>query len=693
MISGKRERENDLRDDLTGLPREGEFLRLAGEMLTGRGGAWELHVADLDQFRLFNQWYGWEQGDKVLAAVGGFLAKEAETSGGLAGYLGNDDFVLLIPEKQSRPEELYQEIHRIMQDFGASTGFRPSVGIARTEDMDLPVLELLDQARLAASSSKNNYRQRICYYTSDLTREKKKEYELLSEFHRGILGGKDVFFYLQPQVRASTGQVVGAEALTRWRRSDGSFISPALFVPILEKYGFVTDLDQYIWESVARWLADFIRRGGRPVPISLNVSQIDIFAFDVPAFLTDLAARYDLRKSHLKIEITESAVAGNSEKVRSVIQELRQAGFTVLMDDFGSGYSSLNMLHEMDLDIIKIDANFLRFDQQHEKKGAKIVESVIGMTKSMGTPVLVEGVENQEQVDFLMALGCRYMQGFYYYRPMPADEFERLIADPDKVDYSGFRFKANEQFRLREFLDENIYNDSMLNTILGPVAFYYRREESTDIIRYNEQFYELMQVGDQFDRLKGIERFMPPGDADRMREMMDAAMTDSLNGSSAVISFFRPDGGMARFLIHLYYLGKYDGGDRFYGACRDVTEISLLQKNLDLISRQFSDAVIFVRNYGGKPAYEVVAQGIPELGLTKAEMEKEMNSGKFFSRVLPEHRSAIQNQWADMLRGIDFSAYCTVEGSGGEQMNVLIETEAVDEDDSLIQNVIKISYA
>lgn len=681
-------------DALTGLLREADYVNAAGIVFYDSSARWAVIAVDLESFRLYNEWYGWEAGNRVLASVGTYLKETARSCGGFAGYMGGDDFLLLVPEGSVSPDDVYAQVHQIMGTYGVSVGFQPSVGVAVSEGgSGSSILALIDEAQLACDRAKENFRNRVVCYSSDMRDETGNEFRLLSDFHRAITQKSNIFFCLQPQCRVSTGRIVGAEALARWRQADGSFLSPEVFVPVLEKYGFITDLDQYVWESVAAWLSDYIDRGGEPVPVSVNVSQVDVFTIDVPAFFRGLMERYHLPPGLIKVEITESAVAGDSQKILTVIRELRSAGFTVLMDDFGSGYSSLNMLHELDMDVIKIDANFLRYDRQHEKKGIHIVESVISLAKSMGIPTVVEGVETREQVDFLRSLGCRYMQGYFYYQPMPKEDFEALIADPEKTDRSGINFKANEEFHLREFLNDNIYSDSMLNTILGPVAFYLRRGDRVDIIRYNEQFYDAVNIEGFSDRLNDIGRFVPPEEMESMLQALDEAVEDGMNGSSAVVSFYLPQGGASRFLMHFYYLGPWNGGDRFYGACRDVTDITTLQKTLDLITSVFSDCIVFVSSEGGVPRCQVVAQGIDELGLTRSELEEEMNSGRFFSRVLFSHRRMLRTQWEGMLKDIDFSAYFGWKNPRGRQINLHIETDLVEDDTVNVQHVVRLSEA
>ena len=286
-----------------------------------------------------------------------------------------------------------------------------------------------------------------------------EEYHVITKFFQA-LSQHEVVFYLQPQCRASSGKIVGAEALARWIKPDGTVIPPDEFIPILEKRGLISDLDMYIWEEVCRWQRGWIDSGHTPLPVSINVSVADILHTDLPKYFENLTDRYSLERRLIKIEITESSYISNTTLVRDTVHSLREKGFTVLMDDFGSGYSTLNMLKNLNIDIIKLDAQFLRMDESNEERSIRILESVTNMTKTIGVPIIAEGVETEKQKDFLLDLGCRYIQGYYFYKPMPAADYERLITNPELIDTSGIRFKSNQQFRLRELLDNNIYSDT-----------------------------------------------------------------------------------------------------------------------------------------------------------------------------------------------------------------------------------------
>ena len=569
------------RDDMTGLLLDREFFTMAQKKLPTLAGQWCIVAVDIENFKLFCDWHGQQVGHFLLAAVGEILQRVERETGGLAGYRGQDDFALLAPYDIQRLNALYEELRQLIVSQGDSVGFQPIFGICMIESPGDEIMELYNHAALTAEQIKGDFRNRIRVYNPATYKKNTEEYKILSEFQHSLERG-ELFFCLQPQCRVSTGNVVGAEALARWRTADGRMIPPTRFVPILERYGMVTNLDKFIWESVCKWLRKWLDEGHVAVPISVNVSQIDIFTVDVPTHFGMLLEKYSLPANLIKIEITESAYVEDTAVVRETARRLRAAGFLVLMDDFGSGYSSLNMLRSLNVDVIKLDAQFLHISENESRKGINILESIISMAKTMTIPVIVEGVETQEQINFLSDLGCRYMQGYYFYRPMPVEEFENLIRDGKNVDLNGFEFKANEQIHTRELLDVNVFNDAMLNNILGPVAIYRWKDDNVDIIRFNQQFYQMVgiELSQLNRRLDHMQEFVYPEDRDKMFDMMRRATHDRLNGAQGVLRVFKPNGALVWISLQLYLMEENDQGINFFGSAEDVTELQYFNEDL-----------------------------------------------------------------------------------------------------------------
>ena len=675
---GKRKRDN-----LTGLLVGDSFYTAAQAMLSVPldGGQWSVLFISIEHLKLFREWYGKEVSDQLLVDLGNVLRREASETNGLAAHLWDDDFLLLCPYDEKRIRELYEKLHNEIKKLGISVGFLPAIGICLQEEEQTAPLTLADRAALAAASIRGNFRTRICMYRPEMGDRTREEYQLLSQVQKGFI--KEEFdFVLQPQCLVTTGQILGAEALVRWNKEDGASIAPGTFIPVLEKYGFTSELDQFVWRQVCHWIRSWIDRGHRPIPISVNVSQTDILTFDVAGYLDSLIKEFRLPRDVLELEITESAYVSDMELVRNTVSRLRELGFRVLMDDFGSGYSSLNMLHTLGLDIVKLDAHFLHLDK-NDLRGMQILESVIGMTKRLSLPVIVEGVETEEHVRFLSSLGCRYVQGYFFYRPMSVSDFEVLAADESKLDYGGFVFCGAQQIHSRDFLDETIYSDTILNNIIGAAAFYsWDGQRRIDVIRYNEQFAEL--VGDpRLDkRLTDILSYCPEKEKDVFLEMLRKAEADQVNGASGVIGVYRAGGSLGRFYLRLYYLEEQASGKVFYASMQEVTELLNLQTNLKLISHVLDESVFLLSPRRDGWNFQVVVNGLyPRLGLHRADLERELNDGSFSLHALPEERKALADVLG-MAEGVPGALSFHFVLPSGELLPLRLNVTEADEEDS-----------
>ena len=266
----------------------------------------------------------------------------------------------------------------------------------------------------------------------------KAQQQLLSELEHA-LDNHEFTFFLQPKCNSMTRAIVGMEALVRWNHPTRGCVPPSEFMPLLESTGLVTQLDQYIWESVCKTLHKWQESDSNLVPVSVNVSVVDIVNLDVPQIFSDLVEKYQLEPKLLLAEITETMLAENASLVENAIQGLHRKGFSVMMDDFGSGYSSLNMLKDTNVDAIKLDMKLIDMNQQNRSKGVQIVESVVDMAHRLNLPIIAEGVETPEQVSMLQAADCLYTQGYYFYKPMPVENAEALLAQPNSEDYWDMR--------------------------------------------------------------------------------------------------------------------------------------------------------------------------------------------------------------------------------------------------------------
>ncbi len=414
-------------DALTGLSFEDEFLSRAEALRGGRPEiTWAMVKIDLGHMRVFNEWYGTAMGDRLIADIGAALKDFEDAGAGVAGYWGEDDFSLFTPFDGSFIDDLYLKLCSVVYDYDGAAGFRPAIGIYCLAPGEKVSLDQYTKALFATQRSKRRLQNRISMFRPVEYAKDQAEQDVLVEFKRALSAGR-VFFHLQPQCDLATGKIVGAEALARMRREDGTFVSPAEFVPVLEKTQLIELLDKHIWRALFAWQRERMLSGKQLVPVSLNVSRIDLLSFDVPYYLDTLITHYGVPASCIRAEITETACTLQRDDVRDLIRALEELNVKVYMDDFGSGQSSLNMLREIDVDAIKLDRAFLSGDKETAGKGESIIQSVMDLSRTLDIPVIVEGIETEGQVEMMSRLGAEYAQGFYFYRPMSPDAFAALV--------------------------------------------------------------------------------------------------------------------------------------------------------------------------------------------------------------------------------------------------------------------------
>ena len=331
---------------------------------------------DIEHFRLFNKLYGRSSGDEVIRYIYTCLKQSALEYDGIDAYLGGDNFVAFLPDDDEVLNRIRQKIVKKLSKWNNTSAFFPLFGVYTIKNTTVLPELMYDHAMLALSYAEEDYKWHICRYTIEMESSLEEEVYLLAAIEEG-LEKEEFTFFAQPQCNIATGQIVGAEALVRWQKPDGEVLLPGGFIPVLEKNKMIDQLDRYVWEKVCQWLKGWIDQGYSPVPISINVSRIDIFEMDVPKYIFSLLEKYQIPEYLIKIEITESAYTENNNRISHAVNTLRNRGLVVMMDDFGCGYSSLNMLKNIPVDVLKLDMRFLQFKEEEKQKSANILEAIV----------------------------------------------------------------------------------------------------------------------------------------------------------------------------------------------------------------------------------------------------------------------------------------------------------------------------
>lgn len=535
-------------------------------------GKYCLVAIDIEHFKLFNEWYGQVAGDKLLREIGAHLNKMRQEFGGIAGYMGGDDFVIVLPNDEKVLENLKCRITGFVRAYGGHTGFLPAFGFYVIDDISLSASQMYDRAILAQETVKGNYAVRCAYYSSDMKTRLENNHVLLAEVQAGL--ERDEFiYYLQPKCNLNTGKIVGLESLVRWKHPEKGIVAPGYFIPVMESNGLITELDMKVWEQVCQTLQDWIKSGHKVIPISVNVSSVDIYAIDVVEHFKNLVRKYGLPPEYVELEITESAYVEEYKVITSVAEALRNAGFTVLMDDFGSGYSSLNMLKDVNVDVLKIDMKFLKMDENTMDKGMGILEAVTRMANIMGLRMIAEGVETEDQINYLLNMGCIYGQGYFFYKPLPVEEIKVLLNDENNVDYRGIQARKIEHVRFKDLFQSELASDSILNNILGPIAIYDVYCDNVELLQVNDK-YCLLVGQDPVDLAENVQvmEAIHPDDRKKMQNIFQRSFQRLAEGAEGTVRRRREDGQYIWINIKAFFLREQDGHKMFYGAVRDVSE-------------------------------------------------------------------------------------------------------------------------
>lgn len=414
-------------DRLTGLFSKDYFVKLAEEVLVKNPDRkFDLMCLDIKHFSLINDMLGHSTGDHLLRIIANWLQQTAVQKNGICGRISGDVFAIFWERNVVYSEELFDEyIEKLNQEFKRCRIYLV-FGIYEIEDRNTSVYSACDRAMSALETIKGEFVRNYAIYDDALRMQKLEEQGIMDNVEAALQNNEFVLYY-QPKYCLRTEEIVGAEALVRWLTPEGKLRMPDSFIPLFEKNGFISQLDQYVWAKACEMIRKMKDVGEPLVPISVNVSRADLHRPNLPEILNEILAEYQIEPKLLHLEITESAYTDNPDAVIETVNRLRNEQFVIEMDDFGTGYSSLNMLNEIPIDVLKLDKRFVQSNVQDDERN--ILKYIISIAKQLKLSVVAEGSETKEQVEKLRELDCDQTQGYYYSRPLPEDQFRKKLKE------------------------------------------------------------------------------------------------------------------------------------------------------------------------------------------------------------------------------------------------------------------------
>ncbi len=571
-------------DALTGLFSRTAFLDQARELINGQeAGYYVMDCLDIDRFNVINDQYGNDKCDEILKQIAKILRNAFRGKEATISRITADHFAILYPNKYVKSKRIERISERIAVLDSSLPKISCSIGRYYVEDLTLDPGIMYDRAMMAKESVKNLYDKYIAVYNEDMRNRILQEQEIISEMNQALQLGQFEVWY-QPQFNQVSGVLIGAEALVRWNHPNKGLIAPEVFVPIFEKNGFIYEIDQYVWEQTCILLRDMIDRKTPLIPISVNVSGYDISCEDIVDRLIGLIQKYEIPVSSLRLEITESAFVRSSERIIQVVEQLRQYGFIMGIDDFGSGYTSLKTLKDVPADMVKLDMRFLETEHNPDR-GGNILESIVRMARWIGMSVIAEGVEEPEQAEYLKSIGCYNVQGFFYSKPLQTCDYTRVIEN------KGYAQSIMTTVAQRNsFWDLHSMETLIFNTYVGGACIFEYCQDRVEVIRVNDKYMKVLWGEQDYktDSLHfGWEKYLTPNAKAGLIEAISQAIeTKSEMASEIELCGFRNPG--ESIFIHLFMREITHIEDRylFYCIVEDITEQRTAEQQEKILAAQ-----------------------------------------------------------------------------------------------------------
>ena len=486
------------RDQLTGLYNREYFYHYASQFDAFRKDTpTDAIVLDINHFHMINERYGKVRADEILTQIAQNL-RSVISDGGLL-CRRSDMFMIYCPHRTDYADILDLASVSLSGENGG-TKARLRMGVYANVDKSIEIERCFDRAKLAADTVKNSVTKAIGIYDDSLHDSEVFSEQLMEDFHTAI-EEKQFLVYFQPKfdVRPDEPVLSSAEALVRWEHPRLGMVNPGVFIPLFEECGLIRELDEYVWRTTAAQIREWKDRLGVAVPVSVNVSRINMYDPDLKERMLSIVESCGLTGADVLLEVTESAYTEDSAQIIEMVNHLREAGFRIEMDDFGSGYSSLNMISLLPIDALKIDMEFIR-SAFKEQKDTRLLDVIIRLAESLEVPTIAEGVETAEQMFTLKAMGCDIMQGYYFSRPLPAAEFEKFLLEKKHGSYTfprkGKKSGVRDRFTYAALHDPltGLYNRSAFE-----ILFHDSDKDHIAVLIAAIDGYEALKKGSGFD--------------------------------------------------------------------------------------------------------------------------------------------------------------------------------------------------
>ncbi|MCQ2539555.1 MAG: EAL domain-containing protein [Acetatifactor sp.] len=559
-------------DKVTDLYNKEAFFRKIKTLLEKNPQkSYDLLVGDIEDFGLVNQQYGMEMGNRVLRSIGRNL-KTIEQEDHLVARLRDDIFAAFSVYDDTWSENDIQGFVDFLMENCPIKNLQMKFGIYKGVDHSMPVDEICNKALAALDSIRHQFGNTLALYDNKFVEQQRREREMELRFD-AALHNHEFELWLQPKYEADSQRLCGAEALVRWRDSDGKLIAPNLFIPVFERDGLISQLDEFMFVEACKLQKRLGDRDVARVPISVNLSGASLHRPDSAQLYESIVKRIGVDPSLVPIEITES-MAIKSENAKEFYEYLYKRGFSFHMDDFGSGYSSLASLQTMHFDAIKLDKSLIDFIGTPQ--GNSMLKHTIAFSKESGMQVVAEGVETREQKEFLMRMGCDYIQGFYYSAPLPLDAYEDILVQSEafiKENEKEIRFSLLDRKEMIGIISNNMAETDAINKIVGAVCMVSREKGNYILSAANEAFMDIFQINKTFVEevlQQQMINFVHYEDRPRFKRMFREAEAKPEQG--AVLECrLSSENSLYWCRIHCYFLRVIDGRKEYYLYMTDKT--------------------------------------------------------------------------------------------------------------------------